>query len=77
MAALDPRPLWLQLADLIGERITRGEYEPGHLLTETGLEREHGLSRGTVRQAMAELRRRGLIETAPGKGSYVLPHEGA
>ena len=36
---------------------------------------EFGAARETVRQAVQELRRRGLVETVAGKGSFVIPPE--
>lgn len=66
--------MWLAIADLLTERIADGTY-PGdsRLPSEIALQEETGAARETIRQAIAELRTRGLIETVPGKGSYVLP----
>ncbi|MGC9667100.1 GntR family transcriptional regulator [Planosporangium sp. 12N6] len=70
---LDPRPLYEQLADVLGEQIRSGALAPGQLLpSEPYLMGEHGVSRGTVRAAMRLLRERGLIVTRPGKGSFVV-----
>ncbi|MEV1288039.1 winged helix-turn-helix domain-containing protein [Micromonospora sp. NPDC049679] len=72
MAPLDPRPLYEQLADTLGEQIEHGELAPGQLIpSEPYLMGTHGVSRGTVRAAMRLLRDRGLIVTLPGKGSFV------
>ncbi|WP_205862759.1 GntR family transcriptional regulator [Planosporangium thailandense] len=72
MAVLDPRPMYEQLADAIGDQIASGELAPGQLLpSEPYLMGEHGVSRGTVRAAMKLLRERGLIVTLAGKGSFV------
>lgn len=72
-AALDPRPLYVQLADSIAAEIAGGLLAPGQILpSEPYLMQTHDVSRGTVRAAMAELRARGLIETRAGKGSYVV-----
>lgn len=74
MAPLDPRPLYEQLADDIAGQIERGELAAGQLLpSEPYLMGTHGISRGTVRAAMALLRERGLIVTQAGKGSFVKP----
>jgi GntR family transcriptional regulator len=65
-------PLYRQLAALIGDRIGSGAWSPGSRLpTEPGLMAEHGISRITVRQAIALLVRGGLVVTRPGKGSFV------
>lgn len=77
MAALDPRPLYEQLADAIAEQIESGKLAPGQILpSEPYLMGTHEVSRGTVRAAMRVLRERGLIVTRPGKGSFVAPRTG-
>jgi GntR family transcriptional regulator len=73
MAALEPRPLYEQLADDIAEQIARGELAPGQRLPgEPYLQQTHGVSRGTVRHAVAVLRDRGLVVTHAGKGTFVV-----
>jgi DNA-binding GntR family transcriptional regulator len=68
----DPtRPKWVQIADVIRERIAAGEYPPRHLISEVQLEQEYGVARMTVRKATAALREEGLITTTPGMGSFV------
>ena len=58
------RPVYRQLADLLRERITTGEYPPGSALPAEGaLAQEHGIGRDTVRRAMHVLRSEGLIMT--------------
>ena len=65
-------PLYHQLADLLRAAIQSGEYEPGFLLpTELALEQEFEVGRDTVRDAMAVLRREGLVVTRHGQGSRV------
>jgi len=72
---LDPTPLHQQLAAIIRERIRSGEYRPRQVLpSETHLQQEHGVARGTVRQAMALLREEGWIVTIQGRGSFVAPN---
>lgn len=71
---LSPTALYVQLADLLAERIKRGELQPGQPLpSETTLRQEYGVSRGTARAAVRLLRERGLIITIPARGSYVAP----
>ena len=63
------------IADDIAAQIEDGRLQPeARLPAEPELvELYGGVARETVRRAVKELRRRGLIETVPGKGSYVLP----
>ncbi len=68
----DPRPLWQQLADLLRNRIERGELA-GRLEAETALAQHYGISRDTVRRALACLARDGLIRSTRGRGTFVLP----
>lgn len=66
-------PLFKQLARSIGDQIDGDEIAIGDLLpTEAELSRRHGVSRHTVREALAELRARGLIESRQGIGSIVV-----
>lgn len=69
---LAPTPLYVQLADLLAGMIERGELKEGHPLpSESYLQQEYGLARGTVRSAIRVLRERGLVTTAPQRGTYV------
>jgi DNA-binding transcriptional regulator YhcF (GntR family) len=64
--------MWRQLADLIGADIQSGRYAPGELLpSEVQLGARYGVSRPTVRQALAALSTEGLIEARNGIGSQV------
>ena len=68
------RLVYVQAADMIAARIEDGTYPPeARLPAETEFVAEFGCSRESVRRAIQELRRRGLIETVKGKGSFVLP----
>ena len=68
----DPRPLWQQLADLLRGQIERGELA-GRLEAETALAQHYGISRDTVRRALACLATDGLIQSTRGRGTFVLP----
>ncbi|WP_443333807.1 GntR family transcriptional regulator [Streptomyces sp. CB02923] len=71
----DPtRPKWMQITDVIRERIASGAYPPRHLISEVKMEEEFGVARVTVRKVTAALRRDGLIITTPGMGSFVIEH---
>jgi len=65
-------PLYRQLASILRRPIAAGEAAPGDRLpSESQLVARHGVSRITVRQALADLEREGLIERSAGRGSFV------
>ena len=67
-------PLVYQLSEAIRDKIVRGEYRPGELIpTEDQLEKFYGVSRTTVRLALAKLVNEGYIRRQQGKGTYVNP----
>ncbi len=75
MSALMPensKPLYVQLAEVFRRRIEGGELKPqDRLLPELEIANEFAVSRGTVRQALDQLVRDGLLERTQGKGTYV------
>jgi GntR family transcriptional regulator len=65
-------PLKVQLADELAASIAAGQFEDGQPLpSESQLQREHGLARGTVCAAVKLLHQRGLAFTIQGRGTYV------
>lgn len=67
-------PVYLQVANLLEARIKSGELPPGRTIpSESSLQQQYGISRGTARQAVAVLRERGLVDTVPMRGTFVLP----
>lgn len=67
-----PVPLYYQLQEIIRARIENGQWGPGQQLPpEAELCAEFNLSRGTVRQALADLVREGMLHRRRGKGSFV------
>lgn len=67
-----PIPFYFQLADVIEQEIVSGRWEPGlRLPSEPEMCEHFGLSRTTVRQALARLEHRGLIERLKGQGTFV------
>jgi GntR family transcriptional regulator len=67
-----PGALYKQVAAAIRDAIASGEFPPGAPLpSETQLIARYGVSRPTVRNAIAALRTEGLIEVIHGKGSFV------
>jgi GntR family transcriptional regulator len=70
------RLVYMGIADVLAARIQDGTYPPeARLPAELELVAEFGSSRESVRRAVDELRKKGLIETVKGKGSFVLPPE--
>ena len=67
----EKRPLYVQLVDALLGRITEELDLDDKLPTEKELCEEYAVSRTTVRQALSELERRGVIYRAQGKGSFV------
>ncbi|GLZ10257.1 hypothetical protein Acsp04_04920 [Actinomadura sp. NBRC 104425] len=68
----DVRAPYLQLADILRERIAKGEIAPGKRLPSLmDMEREFGLNQKTIRKSLAVLKDEGLIESSPGRGMFV------
>lgn len=66
-------PQHQQLAEVLLGQIARGEIAVGaRLPTEAELCAEHGLARGTVRQALGRIESLGMITRRPGTGSTVI-----
>ncbi|MFG1605880.1 GntR family transcriptional regulator [Actinoplanes sp. NPDC049265] len=69
-----PVPIYLQLAEILGERIKKGDWAPNRPIpSESQLIQEFGIARGTVRRAVETLREQGLVFTVPQRGTYVSP----
>ncbi len=67
-----PMPFYFQLAELLQQEIASGRWEAGtRLPAEPDLCEHYGLSRTTIRQALARLEQRGLIERRRGQGTFV------
>lgn len=65
-------PLYQQVTDHLIAAIRCGDYAPGQLLpSEAQLSAYFGISRPTIRQAIAGLRERGLVIVRNGKGAFV------
>lgn len=65
------QPLYDQLVDILTEKIDQ-EFRPGDLLpSERVLSERYGLSRTTVRLALSELERLGLVVRQHGRGTFV------
>jgi GntR family transcriptional regulator len=68
-----PDPMWRRIAGDLRVKIERGELgSGGQLPSEQELRDEYQASRNTVRDAVKWLIGRGLVETRPGQGTYVM-----
>lgn len=67
-----PEGLYLQVAQRVRQDIEAGRYRPGDSLpSESQLSQHYGVSRQTVRQAIAALKSEGLVEAEQGRGTFV------
>jgi GntR family transcriptional regulator len=66
-------PMYRQIAEDLREQIESGKLRPGQQLqTELELREHYNASRNTVRDAIKWLTTRGLVETRPGQGTFVV-----
>lgn len=69
-----PLPISAQVEDLLRKRILQDEYSAGERMpSEARLAEELGVSRATVRSALAVLAAEGLVERRHGDGTYPTP----
>src|ERR1044071_2660392 len=70
----DGRPLYRRLLAQLRSDIGSGRLRPGDVTPpELEIARSHGISRHTVRQAIVELAREGLLRRERGRGTFVSP----
>jgi DNA-binding LacI/PurR family transcriptional regulator len=70
------RPKYEQLRAKLGGQLTAGQLEPGDMLPpEPVMAEQMSVARSTVRQALAQMERSGLIRRIRGKGTFI--HEDA
>ncbi|OZC55905.1 GntR family transcriptional regulator [Rhodococcus sp. 06-621-2] len=70
----DGRPLHVQVRDCLHAEISSGRLQPGSALpTEDELQRQFGVARSVIRQALGSLVDIGLINRSRGRGSVVAP----
>jgi len=68
-----PEPIYRSIADDLRRQIESGELRPGQQLrTEIELRDHYNASRNTIRDAIKLLITRGLVETRPGQGTFVV-----
>ena len=66
------KPAWVQIEEQLTERIEAGRLAPGERIPPERELAEHlSVSRMTVRQALASLAARGLVERGVGRGTFV------
>ena len=71
--AIAEPPIYRRIADSIAARIARGELEPGDRLpNHRDLATEFKVNVTTITRAFHTLKRRGLVETRPGRGTVIL-----
>lgn len=69
----NPDPLYRQIAEDLRQQIESGGLKSGQQLrTELELREQYGASRNTVRDAIKWLTTLGLVETRPGRGTFVV-----
>ena len=67
-----PIPIYLQIEQLLTEKITNGELAPGDVLpSEPEMTELYGVSRMTIRKAVDYLVRQGVVERQRGRGTFV------
>jgi GntR family transcriptional regulator of gluconate operon len=71
MAAIEHKQLWQAVADQLRDEILDGRLTAGSRLVETELAERFGVSRGPIRDALAELARSGLAVDLPRRGTFV------
>lgn len=68
----DHLPLYIQLKNIIEDKIKEEDWEPGDIIpSEKELQQQFEVSRITVRQAIKELENEGLVKKKQGKGTFV------
>ena len=69
-------PLYRDVAEALERALREGVWKPGDQIpTEPELEKKFGASRGTLRIAISELVRKGLLHRQSGRGTFVLGAE--
>lgn len=77
LAGVSSWRVYVHIAARLRERLATGDPPPGsRLASEAQLCREYGVTRNTVRRALATLEADGLVETVPGRGRVVCSPDG-
>jgi len=68
----NPKPLYIQLEELVRDNIESGEWKPHIAIpSESEMNRLYGVSRMTIRSACSQLVQDGMLYRVPGKGTFV------
>ncbi|MNZ02467.1 putative HTH-type transcriptional regulator YdfH [compost metagenome] len=70
-ALLTPKPLYIEVAELVRQRIYSRELEPGSWIDEMKMVEEFGISRTPLREALKVLAAEGLVTMKVRRGAYV------
>lgn len=70
-ALLTPKPLYIEVAELIRQHIYSRELEPGSWIDEMKLAERFGISRTPLREALKVLAAEGLVTMKVRRGAYV------
>lgn len=69
-------PPWEQVAGILRGQIKGGELKPGDRIPSViSLAQEYDIAAGTVRKALGQLQREGLVESRVGWGTFVTDQE--
>ena len=72
LVAMSPVPLHTQIREILRRRVLDGSYPPhSQMPSESQMMSSFGVSRITIRQALGDLQKEGLIFKVVGKGSFV------
>ena len=76
ISSIRGRPKYKQMKSYILEHISSGQFAPGAPLpSESFLAKSAGISRNTLRQALAELEKERILQRLPGRGTFVVSVE--
>lgn len=64
--------LTYEIANILRDRILKGEYDIGEKMKENQIAEELRVSRTPIREAIKQLEAEGLIETIPNRGSFAM-----
>ncbi len=69
--SLSPKALYVEVAELLRQRIFKRELEPGSWIDELRIADEYGISRTPLREALKVLAAEGLVTMKVRRGAYV------